>query len=32
MLNILWGIVGSMIPLSQFGFIFFMYSLAQEMM
>jgi archaeal flagellar protein FlaJ len=31
MLNILWGIVGGMIPLSQFGFIFFMYSLAQEM-
>jgi len=32
MLNILWGIVGGMIPLSQFGFIFFMYSIAQEMM
>ena len=31
MLDILWGIVGAMIPLSQFGFIFFMYSLAQEM-
>jgi flagellar protein FlaJ len=31
MLDILWGIVGGMIPLSQFGFIFFMYSLAQEM-
>jgi archaeal flagellar protein FlaJ len=32
MLNILWGIVGGMIPLSQFGFIFFMYSLTQEML
>lgn len=31
MLDILWGIVGAMIPLSQFGFIFFMYSIAQEM-
>jgi archaeal flagellar protein FlaJ len=31
MIDILWGIVGAMIPLSQFGFIFFMYSLAQEM-
>lgn len=31
MLDVLWGIVGAMIPLSQFGFIFFMYSLAQEM-
>jgi flagellar protein FlaJ len=31
MLDILWSIVGLMIPLSQFGFIFFMYALAQEM-
>jgi len=31
MLTILWGIVLGMIPVSQFGFIFFMYSLAQEM-
>jgi flagellar protein FlaJ len=31
MLEILWGIVGGMIPLSQFGFIFFMYTLTQEM-
>jgi archaeal flagellar protein FlaJ len=31
MIEILWGIVLAMIPLSQFGFIFFMYSLAQEM-
>lgn len=31
MINILWAIVGAMIPLSQVGFIFFMYSLAQEM-
>ncbi|MCI4339233.1 MAG: type II secretion system F family protein [Thermoplasmata archaeon] len=31
MLDILWAIVGLMIPLSQFGFIFFMYTLAQEM-
>jgi flagellar protein FlaJ len=31
MIDILWGIVGAMIPLAQFGFIFFMYSLAQEM-
>lgn len=31
MIDILWGIVGAMIPLSQFGFIFFMYALAQEM-
>jgi flagellar protein FlaJ len=31
MIDILWGIVGGMIPLSQFGFIFFMYSIAQEM-
>jgi len=31
MIDMLWGIVGAMIPLAQFGFIFFMYSLAQEM-
>ena len=31
MIDLLWGIVGAMIPLAQFGFIFFMYSLAQEM-
>ncbi len=31
MIDVLWGIVGAMIPLSQFGFIFFMYTLAQEM-
>ena len=31
MLDVLWGIVLGMIPVSQFGFIFFMYSLAQEM-
>ncbi len=31
MIDVLWGIVGGMIPVSQFGFIFFMYSLAQEM-
>ncbi len=31
MMDILWAIVGAMIPLSQVGFIFFMYSLAQEM-
>jgi len=31
MIDILWGIVGAMIPLAQFGFIFFMYSLTQEM-
>jgi archaeal flagellar protein FlaJ len=31
MLTILWAIVAGMIPLSQLGFIFFMYSLAQEM-
>ena len=31
MLIVLWAIVLGMIPLSQFGFIFFMYSLAQEM-
>ncbi len=31
MITILWGIVLGMIPVSQFAFIFFMYSLAQEM-
>ena len=31
MIEILWAIVAVMIPLSQFGFIFFMYALAQEM-
>ncbi len=31
MVTILWGIVLGMIPVSQFAFIFFMYSLAQEM-
>jgi len=31
MIDMLWGIVGAMIPLAQFGFIFFMYSIAQEM-
>ncbi len=31
MIEILWAIVGLMIPMSQFGFIFFMYTLAQEM-
>ncbi len=31
MIDVLWGIVGAMIPLAQFGFIFFMYTLAQEM-
>jgi len=31
MIDILWAIVALMIPMSQFGFIFFMYSLAQEM-
>jgi len=31
MIDILWAIVLAMIPLSQFGFIFFMHSLAQEM-
>ena len=31
MIDLLWGIVLAMIPLSQFGFIFFMYSIAQEM-
>jgi archaeal flagellar protein FlaJ len=32
MLDILWAIILVMIPMSQLGFIFFMYSLAQEMM
>jgi archaeal flagellar protein FlaJ len=31
MLDVLWAIIGLMIPLSQFGFIFFMRALAQEM-
>ncbi len=31
MIEILWGIVLALIPLAQFGFIFFMYTLAQEM-
>ena len=31
MLDVLWAIVLGMIPLSQFGFVFFMYSLAQDM-
>lgn len=31
MITVLWGIVGGMIPVAQFGFVFFMYSLAQEM-
>ena len=31
LIDVLWGIVGAMIPLAQFGFIFFMYTLAQEM-
>ncbi len=31
MIDMLWGIVGAMIPLAQFGFIFFMWSIAQEM-
>ena len=31
MLTVLWAIVLGMIPVSQFGFIFFMYNLAQEM-
>ena len=31
MLNVLWGIVLGMIPLSQFAFVFFMYQLAQEL-
>lgn len=31
MITVLWLIVGGMIPVSQVGFIFFMYTLAQEM-
>jgi len=31
MIEILWGVVLAMIPVSQFAFIFFMHSLAQEM-
>jgi len=31
MIDILWAIVGLMIPMAQFGFIFFMYSLTQDM-
>jgi len=31
LIDLLWGIVGAMIPLAQFGFIFFMYSIASEM-
>ncbi|HKN07145.1 MAG TPA: type II secretion system F family protein [Thermoplasmata archaeon] len=31
LIDVLWGIVGAMIPLAQFGFIFFMYTLASEM-
>ncbi len=31
MIDVLWGIVGGMIPMAQVGFIFFMHSLAQEM-
>jgi hypothetical protein len=31
-MDILWAIVGLMIPMSQFGFVFFMYTLTQEMM
>src|SRR5580658_530566 len=31
MIDVLWAIVGLMIPLSQFGFIFFMYTITQEM-
>lgn len=31
MIDVLWGIIGGMIPLSQLGFVFFMYTLAQEM-
>ena len=30
-IDVLWGIVGGMIPVAQFGFIYFMYMLAQEM-
>lgn len=31
MITVLWGIVGGMIPVAQFGFIYFMYMIAQEM-
>jgi archaeal flagellar protein FlaJ len=31
MIDILWAIVGLMIPMSQFGFIFFIYTLTQDM-
>jgi archaeal flagellar protein FlaJ len=31
MIDILWAIVGLLIPIAQFGFIFFMYSLTQDM-
>ena len=31
MMTVLWGIVAGMIPVAQFGFIYFMYMLAQEM-
>ncbi len=31
MINVLWGIVGAMIPLSQFAFIYFMWTMAQEL-
>ncbi|HEY6238026.1 MAG TPA: type II secretion system F family protein [Thermoplasmata archaeon] len=31
MINILWGIVAGMIPLSQFAFIYFMWTMAQEL-
>lgn len=31
MINILWGIVAAMIPLSQFAFIYFMWTMAQEL-
>jgi flagellar protein FlaJ len=31
MIDILWGIVAVLVPVSQFGFIFFIYSLAQEL-
>ncbi|MGA7924238.1 MAG: type II secretion system F family protein [Thermoplasmata archaeon] len=30
MIEVLWGVVGAMIPVSQVGFIFFMYALSQE--
>jgi archaeal flagellar protein FlaJ len=31
MIDILWAIVGLLIPIAQFGFIFFMYTLTQDM-